>query len=94
VAAWHAGPVKALLAAIALWTATCGGILLLNPGPGGTLLTCMRKVGRDAACEAAQAAMNREYELAHTVPLVLLMLTGYLVVAAAVLVRRRRRERW
>jgi hypothetical protein len=84
---------RTLVAGIAAWTATCAAILLLYPGGGGTLLGCMRKVGRDAACEDAQAALNRAYELTHTLPLILLMRTGYLVVAAAVLVRRRRRER-
>jgi hypothetical protein len=77
---------KTLVAAIALWTATCGAILLLYPG-GGTLLVCMHKVGRDATCEEAQAALNRAYELTHIMPPVLLIMTGYLVVAAAVLVR-------
>jgi hypothetical protein len=84
---------KTLVAGIAAWTATCAAILLLYPGGGGTLLGCMRKVGRDAACEDAQAALNRAYELTHIMPPVLLIMTGYLVVAAAVLVRRRRRER-
>jgi hypothetical protein len=84
---------KALIAGIVLWTSACAAIVLLDAGPGGTLLGCMRKVGRDAACEDAQAALNRAYELRYTLPLVLLMLTGYLVVAAAALVRRRRRER-
>jgi hypothetical protein len=84
--------VKALIVGIVLWTTACGAVVFHYPG-GGTLLGCMRKVARDAACESAQEALNRAYELTHTLPLILLILTGYLVIAAAALVRRRRRER-
>lgn len=84
---------KGLVAGIAAWTLVCAAILLFYPWPGGNLLGCMRKVGRDAACEEAQAVLNRACELTHILPLIVLMLTGYLVVAAAMLVRRRRNER-
>jgi hypothetical protein len=81
--------VKVLVAALAAWTIACGAILLFYSA-GGELLGCMHKVGRGPDCEAAQAALNRAYVLDHTLPLVTLMLAGYLLVAAAALVRRRR----
>jgi hypothetical protein len=84
--------VKVFIAALAAWTIVCGAILLFYPA-GGELLGCMHKVGRGPDCEAAQEALNQAYQLRHTLPLVTLMLSGYLLVAAAALVRRRRQER-
>ncbi len=86
------GGVKLLLAGLVGWTAACLAILLFYPA-GGTLLGCMRLVGRSVECEAAQEALNRVTFLRHTLPVMALILTGYLVIAAAALVRRRSRER-
>lgn len=83
---------KALIAAIAVWTLAVIAIMLFYPA-SRPLLGCMYLVGRSPECEAAQEGLNRASELSHTLPLVAPILAGYLVIAAVALVRRRRRER-
>ena len=83
---------KSLVAAIGAWALSCLGLMLLVPG-GGTLLPCMRLVGRSTGCEAQQDALNQAYAATHWYPILGFMLVGLLVVAAAALVSYRRRQR-
>lgn len=82
---------KALLAAVAIWTAIAILILLVNPGGASVLLPCMKLVGRSAACEADQQSLNDAYWIRHTLPLVVAGLTGYAAIAALWLRRHRPR---
>ena len=82
---------KALAAALALWTVVAVLFLIFDPGYQSVLLGCMRLVGRSATCEAQQQAINQAWTWLHTVPLILTIAMGYLAIVVTALVRRRRR---
>jgi ABC-type microcin C transport system permease subunit YejB len=71
---------KALLAALAIWTTIAFLILLFDPGGALTVEPCMRLISRTAACEARMQELNDGYWFRHTLPLILVALSGYVAI--------------
>ena len=86
--------VKAIVIAIALWTAVAFCIVFFDPGHSQSMvMPCLRLVGRSPECEASQAAINQAWQILHVWPLLIAVASGYvaILVVAARGARRRRR---
>jgi hypothetical protein len=68
--------VRALAVALVLWTIVVAWVVLASATPG-TLLDCMHLVGRPAACEQEQEAVNRTLRAYQTLPMILSLAGGY-----------------
>ncbi len=73
------------------WTSVVIALMLF--GAGDThLLSCMSLVGRSAACEAGQAAINQALWEYRTLPIIVALVSGYAGILAVWLIRRRDRS--
>ena len=83
---------KASLIAAAVWTVLVLGIVLFVPNEP-RLLSCMRFVGRSAACEADQESINIAYQAYQTIPALFAIVAGYVAIVVVWIVGMRRRGR-
>lgn len=83
---------KAVIGAVALWTAFAVALLVMAPGMSRGL-DCMSLVGRTPECEEQQLALNVLMFALWTWPILLIIGFGYAAIALMILVGRRRRRR-
>jgi hypothetical protein len=69
--------VRAFVLALLLWSAIVSIWTLLVPATNGGLLGCMHLVGRSAACEAQQEAINQRWWQYQTLPMILAIAACY-----------------
>ena len=68
---------RAFVLALLLWSAIASIWILFVPATNGGLLGCMDLVGRSAACEAQQEAINESWWQYQTLPVILAITAGY-----------------
>ena len=69
-----------MIAAV-LWTVLALGFVMFVPN-GSLSLPCMHLVGRSAACEADQAAVNAAFQTYQAIPALIAIAAGYVAIAA------------
>ena len=81
---------RAFVATLLLWSVIVSIWILFVPTANGDLLSCMRPVGRSAACDAQQEAVNQIWWDYHTLPIMLTIASGHVGIIVVRLAGRRR----
>ena len=68
---------RAFVLALLLWSAFVSIWIVFVPAAQGGLLGCMHLVGRSAACDSQQEAINQTWWLYQTLPTILAIAAGY-----------------
>ena len=81
------------IVAAGVWSAVVLWFLVFDPGyQPSVLLHCGAFIGRSAACEAGQDAMNEAWQWLHIWPLLIACASGYVAIAIIRLRGRSRRQ--